>query len=161
MMCLDRPHQGIDVRWKVSVLPTGAAVLETKNEMFRLARDELDRLGIPASHNKIWRSVHGYRHVREEISFLEYLRITYQDRTGEVATDHVQQEAARRFPKKRSPLMDLLTTDEAAEFLHLSLATLRHYIATSQAPRSAKIGRRRMFRKSDCEAWGQAKFDAA
>ena len=134
---------------------------ETENEMFRLARGELDRRGIPASHNKIWRSIHAYKPVKEEISFLAYLRITYMDRTGEIATENVQQEAARRFHKKRSPLMDLLTTDETAEFLHVPLATLRHFIATSQAPVSAKIGRRRMFRKVDCEAWVQAKFDAA
>jgi excisionase family DNA binding protein len=57
--------------------------------------------------------------------------------------------------------MDLLTTDETAEFLHVPLTTLRHFIATHQAPPSARIGRRRMFRKSDCEAWVQAKFDAA
>ncbi|HEY5178910.1 MAG TPA: helix-turn-helix domain-containing protein [Dermatophilaceae bacterium] len=57
--------------------------------------------------------------------------------------------------------MDLLTTDETAEFLQVPLATLRHFIATHQAPPSARIGRRRMFRKSDCEAWVQAKFDAA
>lgn len=134
---------------------------ETKNEMFRMARNELDRLGIPASHNKIWRHVHAYSTGAEEISFLAYLRITYKDSTGETAVTNVQQEAARRFHKKRSPLMDLLTTDETAEFLHVPLATLRHFIATSQAPPSAKIGRRRMFRKVDCEAWVQAKFDAA
>jgi excisionase family DNA binding protein len=57
--------------------------------------------------------------------------------------------------------MDLLTTQEAAEFLHVPLATLRHWIATSQAPSSAKIGRRRMFLKSQLEAFVQAKFDAA
>jgi len=137
-------------------------VPETENEMFRLARDELDRLGISASHNKIWRSVHAYKGAgMDEISFLAYLRITYKDPTGETAATNVQQEAARRFHKKRSPLMDLLTTDETAEFLHVPLATLRHFIATSQAPPSAKIGRRRMFRKVDCEAWVQAKFDAA
>ena len=134
---------------------------ETENEMFRMARDELDRLGIPASHNKIWRCVHAYKAGAEEISFLAYLRITYKDPTGETAATNVQQEAARRFPKKRSPLMDLLTTDETAEFLHVPLATLRHFIATSQAPPSAKIGRRRMFRKADCEAWVQSKFDAS
>ena len=134
---------------------------ETENEMFRMARDELDRLGIPASHNKIWRSVHAYTAGKEEISFLAYFQITYKDPTGETAITNVLQEAARRFPKKRSPLMDLLTTDETAEFLHVPLATLRHFIATHQAPPSARIGRRRMFRKSDCEAWVQAKFDAA
>jgi excisionase family DNA binding protein len=55
--------------------------------------------------------------------------------------------------------MDLLTTQETAEFLHIPLATLRHWIATNQAPPSAKIGRRRMFLKSQLEEFVQAKFD--
>ena len=72
----------------------------TENEMFRMARDELDRLGIPASHNKIWRSVHAYNISAEEISFLAYFQITYKDPTGETAVTNVLQEAARRFPRK-------------------------------------------------------------
>jgi excisionase family DNA binding protein len=55
--------------------------------------------------------------------------------------------------------VDLLTTQEAAEFLHIPLATLRHWIATNQAPPSAKIGRRRMFLKRQLEEFVQAKFD--
>ena len=57
--------------------------------------------------------------------------------------------------------MDLLTTEEAAAFLHVPLATLRHWLQTSQAPPSARIGKRRMFRKTDLEAFVNAKFDAA
>ncbi|HEY5179023.1 MAG TPA: helix-turn-helix domain-containing protein [Dermatophilaceae bacterium] len=57
--------------------------------------------------------------------------------------------------------MDLLTTQEAAEFLHIPLPTLRHWVATNIAPPSARIGKRRMFRKTDLEAFVQAKFDAA
>ena len=57
--------------------------------------------------------------------------------------------------------MDLMTTKETAEFLHVPLATLRHWIATDQAPPSAKIGRRRMFLKRQLEEFVQSKFDAA
>jgi excisionase family DNA binding protein len=57
--------------------------------------------------------------------------------------------------------MDLLTTEEAAEFLHVPLPSLRHWLATSQAPPSARIGKRRMFRRSDLEAFVEAKFAAA
>lgn len=57
--------------------------------------------------------------------------------------------------------MDLLTTQEAAEFLHVPLATLRHWIATDQAPPSAKIGRRRMFREHQLTDFVKSKFDAA
>jgi excisionase family DNA binding protein len=58
--------------------------------------------------------------------------------------------------------MELFTTQEAAEFLHVPLPTLRHWISKSQAPPSAKIGRRRMFLKSGCADFVQAKFaDAA
>lgn len=54
--------------------------------------------------------------------------------------------------------MDLLTADEAAQFMHTPLATLRHWIATNQAPPSAKIGRRRMFRRADLEKFVNDKF---
>jgi excisionase family DNA binding protein len=57
--------------------------------------------------------------------------------------------------------MDLLTTEETAAFMNVPLATLRFWIQTKEAPHSAKIGRRRMFRKSDVIAWLNAKFDAA
>ena len=57
--------------------------------------------------------------------------------------------------------MDLLTTQEAAEFLHIPLPTLRHWLATGIAPPSAKIGKRRMFLKSQLEEFVQSKFDAA
>ena len=57
--------------------------------------------------------------------------------------------------------MDLMTTEEAAEFLHIPLATLRWWVQTNEAPPSAKIGRRRMFRRTDLERFVNAKFDAA
>jgi len=56
--------------------------------------------------------------------------------------------------------MDLMTTDEAADYLRIPLATLRFWIQTNQAPRSAKIGRRRMFRRSDLEQFIDDKFAA-
>lgn len=57
--------------------------------------------------------------------------------------------------------MDLLTTEETAKFLHIPLATLRHWVATNQGPPSARIGRRRMFRKADLIAFVDRKFAEA
>jgi len=57
--------------------------------------------------------------------------------------------------------MDLLTVAEAAAFMHIPLATLRHWIATNQAPPSARIGRRRMFLKHQLEEFVQKKFDSS
>ncbi|MGO4340693.1 helix-turn-helix domain-containing protein [Pedococcus sp. 2YAF34] len=57
--------------------------------------------------------------------------------------------------------MDLLTTEEAALYLHVPLATLRHWMQTGQAPHSAKLGRRRMFRRGDLEKFVDEKFAAA
>jgi excisionase family DNA binding protein len=54
--------------------------------------------------------------------------------------------------------MDLLTVAEAAEFMHIPLATLRHWIATNQAPTSARIGRHRMFLKHQLEEFVLKKF---
>jgi excisionase family DNA binding protein len=53
---------------------------------------------------------------------------------------------------------DLLTTEEAAEFLHIPLSSLRYWIATEQAPKSARIGKRRMFRRADLAAFVDNKF---
>lgn len=57
--------------------------------------------------------------------------------------------------------MDLLTTDEAAVFMHVPLPTLRTWIAKGTAPRSARFGKRRMFLKSDLEQFVLDKFTSA
>lgn len=57
--------------------------------------------------------------------------------------------------------MDLLTTEEAAAFLHVPLATLRHWLQTGSAPKSARIGKRRMFRRVDLVDYVNKKFESA
>jgi excisionase family DNA binding protein len=54
----------------------------------------------------------------------------------------------------------LLTLAEAAERLRKSEAQLRWMIHNGTAPRSAKIGGRRMFRASDVEDYINAAFEA-
>lgn len=54
----------------------------------------------------------------------------------------------------------LLTLAETAEQLRKSEAQLRWMIHAGTAPRSAKIGGRRMFRASDVEAYIDAAFEA-
>jgi excisionase family DNA binding protein len=55
----------------------------------------------------------------------------------------------------------LLTLREAAELLHVPEATLAYWVHKGTAPRSAKIGRRRMFRAVDVEAFISERFAAA
>ena len=55
----------------------------------------------------------------------------------------------------------LLTLDETAEQLRKSPAQLRWMIHNSTAPKSAKIGGRRMFRDVDVEAYIAAAFATA
>lgn len=55
---------------------------------------------------------------------------------------------------------DLLTTEEAADALRMTLDGLRWAIYNGTAPRSAKIGRRRLFRRADIEAFIDARFAA-
>ena len=55
----------------------------------------------------------------------------------------------------------LLFTEEVAEMIRKSPSALRYMIHTGSAPRSAKIGGRRMFKESDVEAWIQEQFDKA
>ena len=54
----------------------------------------------------------------------------------------------------------LLTLDEVAERLRKSPAQLRWMIHQGTAPRSAKIGGRRMFRDADVDAYIEAAFEA-
>lgn len=53
---------------------------------------------------------------------------------------------------------DLLTVDETAAILKRSPAALRYMIHAGTAPRSATIGRRRVFRRADVEAFIAAAF---
>lgn len=53
----------------------------------------------------------------------------------------------------------LLTLDEVATQLRKSEAQLRWMIHAGTAPRSAKIGGRRMFRADDVESYIAAQFD--
>jgi len=55
----------------------------------------------------------------------------------------------------------LLTLEEAAAELRKSPAQLRWMLHNGTAPRSAKIGGRRMFRASDVESFIEAAFEAA
>lgn len=55
----------------------------------------------------------------------------------------------------------LLTLDEVAGLLRKSPAQLRWMIHNSTAPRSAKIGGRRMFRSADVDAFIAAAFAEA
>lgn len=57
--------------------------------------------------------------------------------------------------------MDLMTKGEAAAFMHVSVNTLSFWIAEGIAPPSAKIGRRRMFRRADLERFVNDKFTQA
>ena len=52
----------------------------------------------------------------------------------------------------------LLTLDEVAEKLRKTPASLRFMIHKGTAPKSAKIGGRRMFRDVDIEAYIEAAF---
>ncbi|NVC24056.1 helix-turn-helix domain-containing protein [Kocuria salina] len=55
----------------------------------------------------------------------------------------------------------LLTVEEVAEMLRKTPTALRYQIHKGTAPRSAKIGGRRMFRESDVIAYIDAAFDMA
>lgn len=50
-------------------------------------------------------------------------------------------------------MQELLTIEEVSEVTRLPINTLYHYRATGQGPKSAKLGRRVVYRRSDLEAW--------
>lgn len=57
---------------------------------------------------------------------------------------------------------ELLTIDEVADRIRRTPGTVRHWIATGTelGPRFAKLGRRRMARAADVEAWLSECFGA-
>jgi len=57
--------------------------------------------------------------------------------------------------------MQLLTLDEVASLLRKSPGQLRYMVHCGTAPRSAKIGGRRMWRESDVFAWVESQFAQA
>ncbi len=56
--------------------------------------------------------------------------------------------------------MELMTLEEAALFLRKSPAQMRWMRHAGTGPKSAKIGGRVMFRKSDVLNWIDAQFEA-
>jgi predicted DNA-binding transcriptional regulator AlpA len=56
--------------------------------------------------------------------------------------------------------MELMTLEEAALFLKKSPAQMRWMRHMGTGPKSAKVGGRVMFRKSDVMKWVDAQFEA-
>jgi DNA-binding transcriptional MerR regulator len=55
---------------------------------------------------------------------------------------------------------ELMTIEEVAAMTRLPVATLRWYRATGAGgPRSAKLGRRVMYRRADVAMWIEAAFE--
>ncbi|MFE5292997.1 helix-turn-helix transcriptional regulator [Isoptericola sp. NPDC056618] len=57
-------------------------------------------------------------------------------------------------------MRELMRTDEVSEETGIPAATLRYWRHIGAGPRSAKLGRRVVYRRSDVEAWVEAQFDA-
>ena len=62
--------------------------------------------------------------------------------------------------RKGCHVTELVNVEEAAEMTRLSPATVRWLIHQERFAPSAKIGRRRMFRRQAVLDWVQAQFDA-
>lgn len=56
------------------------------------------------------------------------------------------------------PIDRLLTLTEVAEMTRLSEATLRYFRHRNTGPRSAKLGRRLVYREADVQEWVAAQF---
>jgi excisionase family DNA binding protein len=46
-----------------------------------------------------------------------------------------------------------MTTDQTAEYINTPLSTLRYWIVQGTAPKSFKLGKRRMFTVEDVDTW--------
>lgn len=49
--------------------------------------------------------------------------------------------------------MDTLTAQEVSAEYRIPLPTLRWWVQSSTGPKSFKLGRRRLYKRSDVEAW--------
>lgn len=58
---------------------------------------------------------------------------------------------------RRTP--QLLRIEQVAERTGVAVSTLRHWRAAGTGPKSARIGRRVMYRPEDVDAWIDAQFD--
>lgn len=56
---------------------------------------------------------------------------------------------------------EILFVEEAAKLAKKSVATMRWLRSTGSGPRSGKLGRRVVYRRSDVEAWIASAFDGA
>lgn len=57
---------------------------------------------------------------------------------------------------------ELLFAEEVSEITRVPAATLRFWATqTDRGPRSARLGRRRVWRRSEVEAWVEAQFEAS
>jgi len=57
-----------------------------------------------------------------------------------------------------SPVV-LMTTSEVSERVGVPEATLRYWHHLGKGPKSAKLGRRRVYREADVNAWLDAAFE--
>lgn len=53
----------------------------------------------------------------------------------------------------------LLRIEQVAERTGVAVSTLRHWRQANTGPKSARVGRRVVYRASDVEAWINAQFD--
>jgi predicted DNA-binding transcriptional regulator AlpA len=58
-------------------------------------------------------------------------------------------------------MTDLMRTEEVSQETGIPAATLRYWRHIGTGPRSARLGRRVVYRRSDVEAWIAAQFEAA
>lgn len=54
-----------------------------------------------------------------------------------------------------------MTVPEFAGLYGIPVSTARHWIQTEQGPKSSKVGRQRLYLKSDVAAWAIEAFGAA
>ena len=52
----------------------------------------------------------------------------------------------------------LMTVEDLADRVNLSVSTIRYWAQQGTGPRSIKLGRRRMYRPEDVEAWLEAQI---
>jgi excisionase family DNA binding protein len=62
-------------------------------------------------------------------------------------------DMGERIARSEKHMSKYMTTDQTAEYINTPLSTLRYWIVQDTAPKSFKLGKRRMFTVDDVDEW--------
>lgn len=88
------------------------------------------------------------------------MAVTLDDSRIRVILDSRSRNGFYHSRSEALAMNDLMTIEEAAEFLRATPASLRFWRYQGTGPRSAKLGRRVYYRRTELAQWVEDRFNA-